>query len=53
MKLEWPKPRQEGLKHAYETLQQLNLKYKGDPKRKGVQVPLLGAMAPAPAAVKV
>ena len=50
--LECPKPWREGLKRAYERLQQLNLNYKGDPKRKGVHVPLLGAMAPAPAAVK-
>ena len=50
--LECPKPRQEGLKHPYERLQQLNLKYKGDLKRKGVRVPLLGATAPAPVAVK-
>ena len=50
--LECPKPRQEGLKHVYKRLQQLNLNYKGDLKRKGVCIPLLGATAPAPAAAK-
>ena len=51
--LECPKPQWEGLKQAYERLQQLNLNYKGDPKRKGVCISLLGATAPAPVAVKV
>ena len=39
-------------KRAYERLQQLQLNYKGDVKKKGVHVPRSGAMAPAPVAVK-
>ena len=46
------KPLREGLKRAYERLQQLQLNYKGDMKKKGVHVPRSGAMAPAPVAVK-
>ena len=46
------KPLREGLKRAYERLQQLQLNYKGDVKKKGVHVPRSGAMAPAPVAVK-
>ena len=46
------KPLREGLKRAYERLQQLQLNYKGDVKKQGVHVPRSGPMAPAPAAVK-
>ena len=46
------KPLREGLKRAYERLQQLQLNYNGDVKKKGVRVPRLGAMAPAPVAAK-
>ena len=46
------KPLREGLKRAYERLQQLQLNYRGDVKKKGVHVPRSGAMAPAPVAAK-
>ena len=46
------KPLREGLKRAYERLQQLQLNYKGDVKKKGVHVPRSGATVPAPVAVK-
>ena len=46
------KPLWDGLKHAYETLQQLQLNSKGDVKRKGVHIPRLLVTVPAPVAVK-
>ena len=49
---ECTKPLSEGLKQAYERLQQLQLNYKGDVKKKGVHVPRSGAMVPAPVAVR-
>ena len=49
---ECTKPRRKGLKRAYKRLQQLQLNFKGDVKKKGVHVPQLEAMVPAPAAVK-
>ena len=46
------KPLREGLKRAYERLQQLQLNYKGDVKKKGVHIPRSGAMVPDPVAAK-
>ena len=46
------KPLQEGLKCTTKRLQELQLNFKGDVKRKGVRVPQLGAMVPAPVAAK-
>ena len=47
------KPLQQGLKHATERLQQLQLNFKGDVKRKGVCIARLEATVPTPVAVKV
>ena len=49
---ECTKPLHEGLKWAYKRLQQQQLNYKGDVKKKGVHIPQSRATVPAPVAAR-